>query len=138
MPDTPPRPPAGRYGSSSPTASRAASDRTLRLVGAVLGVLVLAGVAWFGYAYVAGTEVSGSVVAFRKVADDTVEARLEVHKDAEVAGVCTVRVLGSDGGVVGRKDVRIASDAERADPVVTVRTTGPAARLQLVGCQAAG
>jgi hypothetical protein len=142
MPDSPLRPPEGRY----PRASRAAggtgsgsgSDRTLRTVGAVLGVVMLAVLGWIGFSYVAGTDVSGSVITFRKVSDEAVEAKLEIHKAADVAGVCTLRVLGGDGGVVGRKDVRIETDAERADPVVTVRTTGPAARMRLVGCRAAG
>lgn len=137
MPDTPLRPPEGRYGRSSPATPEGKSDRTLRRVGAVLGVVMLAVVGWFGYAHVAGTEVSGSVVTFRKLSDRAVETTLEVHKDADVTGVCTVRVLGIDGGEVGRKDVRITSDEERVDPVVTVRTTGPAARMQLVGCRSA-
>ncbi|EST23746.1 hypothetical protein N566_25395 [Streptomycetaceae bacterium MP113-05] len=137
MPDTRARPPEGRYGRSGAEATGGGSDRGLRSAGVVLGVVLLALVGWFGYSYVAGTEVSGSVVTFRKISDESVEVKLEVHKDADVTGVCTLRVLGSEGGVVGRKDVRIGSGAERVDPVVTVRTTGPAARLQLAGCHVA-
>jgi hypothetical protein len=135
MPDTRARPPEGRYGRSG--AAAAGGDRGLRTVGAVLGVVLLALVGWFGWSYVGGTDVSGSVITFRKLSDESVEAKLEIHKDAGVTGVCTLRVLGIEGGVVGRKDVRIGGDAERVDPVVTVRTTGPAARMQLVGCHAA-
>ena len=138
MPDMPLRPPEGRYGrsASAAAAAGAGSDRGLYVVGAVLGVVALAVVGWFGFSYVAGTDVSGSVTTFRKVSDKAVQATLEVHKDAGVTGVCTLRVLGSDGGVVGRKDVRIEGEAERASPVVNVRTTGPAARMQLVDCKA--
>ncbi|MDT0380938.1 DUF4307 domain-containing protein [Streptomyces sp. DSM 42041] len=137
MADTRARPPEGRYGRSGAVAGGRDSERGLRTVGAVLGVALLALVGWFGWSYVAGSEVSGSVITFRKVSDESVEARLEIHKDAGVTGVCTVRVLGIEGGVVGRKDVRVSGGAERVDPVVTVRTTGPAARMQLVGCHGA-
>lgn len=138
MPDIQPRPPEGRYGRSARTASgREGADRGLRAVGVVLGVALVAVVGWIGYGYVAGTDVSGSVIAFRKVSDGAVEARLEVHRDAGVTGVCTLRVLGADGSVVGRKDVRIESGADSVEKRVTVRTTDPAARLQLVACHEA-
>ena len=54
------RPPEGRYGRSSD----ARADRTLKVVGGVLGVLLLALVGYFGYHYVGQNKISAEVIEF--------------------------------------------------------------------------
>ncbi|OEV08401.1 DUF4307 domain-containing protein [Streptomyces nanshensis] len=127
--------PAGRYGNASGGAARdARADRRLKIVGAVLGVLALAGIAWFGVDYIAGQSVSGQVIKFKVVSGRTVEVHLEVRKDAGAEGVCTIRARAADGGEVGRKDVTVRGGAEQVDTVASLRTTRRATSAELMGC----
>jgi hypothetical protein len=126
--------PQGRYGRSAD----ARADRTLRIVGAVLGAVMLGLVGWFGYDHVAGTKISAEMIKFDVTEADEVQVHLEVRKDERAAGSCTLRALAEDGGEVGRLDVRIdASDGSRVDEVVKIRTTRPATAAELLGCTAA-
>lgn len=125
------RPPEGRYGRSSDERA----DRTLKAVGAVLSVLLLGLIGWFGYHYVAQNEISAEMIGF-EVSDDSVRVHLEVHKDAGAAGYCTVRSQATDGAEVGRADFRFDEDATRIDEVVTLRTTSPGTSAELLGCHA--
>lgn len=130
------RPPEGRYGSAGSGHGRdARTDRRLRIVGGVLGVLSLAGIGWFGADYIGGQPVSGQVIKFKVVSGRTVEVHLEVRKDADAEGVCTLRARAADGAEVGRKDVKVAGGAERVDSVVSVRTTRRATSAELLGCE---
>ncbi|MGY3203723.1 DUF4307 domain-containing protein [Streptomyces sp. TE5632] len=125
------RPPEGRYGRTSDERA----DRTLKVVGAGLAAVMLALIGWFGYHYVAGSEISGEMIGF-DTSKETVRVRLEVHKDAGVDGYCTVRSQAVDGAEVGRADFRFDGDGTRFDEVVTLRTTSPAATAELLGCHA--
>lgn len=125
------RPPEGRYGRSSDERA----DRTLKAVGAVLSVLLLGLIGWFGYHYVAQNEISAEMIGF-EISDDSVRVHLEVHKDAGAAGYCTVRSQAADGAEVGRADFRFDEDATRIDEVVTLRTTSPGTSAELLGCHA--
>lgn len=127
------RPPEGRYGRSAD----ARADRTLKTVGFVLGAVLLAVVGWFGFSYVSGTDVSGELIKFKVVSDESVEAHLEIRKDADAHGVCTLRAMDKEDAEVGRKDVRVDSAESRIDTVVTMRTTGRAASVELVNCDTA-
>ena len=120
--------PDGRYGRS--VDERA--DRTLRIVGAVLGMI-----SWFGYAYITGQDVSGRVTGFKVVADDAVEVRLEVTKDKDTTGVCTVRTLDRYHNEVGRRDFTFGQRQGDVVKVVTVRTTARATSAELVDCASA-
>ncbi|MFI2375284.1 DUF4307 domain-containing protein [Streptomyces sp. NPDC018964] len=123
--------PEGRYGRSSDQQA----DRTLKAVGAVLSVLMVALIGWFGYHHVVQNEISAEVIGF-DVAEDSVKVHLEVHKDAGSAGYCTVRSQAEDGAEVGRADFRFDEDATRVDEVVTLRTTSRGTSAELVGCHA--
>lgn len=136
--------PEGRYGrrksaaaTGHATAADARTDRRLKIVGGVLGVLMLGLIAWIGGSYVSGQDVSGEMIKFKVVSKSAVEVHLEVRKDAGTAGVCTLRAQAEDGGEVGRKDVTIPAAPARVDEVFTLRVTGLATSAQLVGCQAA-
>ncbi|MGP3984999.1 DUF4307 domain-containing protein [Streptomyces sp. KR80] len=133
--------PADRYGRSSAGlrhgGSQARADRTLKIVGAVLGAGLLAVVAWSGVSYISGQKVSGELIKFKVVSDTAVEAHLEVRKDADTAGVCTLRAQAEDGGEVGRKDIRFDEREGRVDKVATVVTTRRATAVELIGCTSA-
>lgn len=123
--------PEGRYGRSSDERA----DHTLKIVGSVLGAALLVLVGWFAYHYIGQSEISAQVIAF-EAAHDTVQAHLEVHKDADAAGYCTLRSQAADGTEVGRADFRFAGSATRIDQVVTLRTTAPGTTAELLGCHA--
>ncbi|MFI9152171.1 DUF4307 domain-containing protein [Streptomyces sp. NPDC053367] len=121
--------PEGRYGRSSDERA----DRTLKVVGIALGAALLAVVGWFGYHYVAGTDISAQVIGFQ-AEDDRVKVHLEVHKDSGITGYCTVRSQAENGAEVGRADFRFDGSATRIDQVVTLRTTSRGTTAELVGC----
>ncbi|WP_086706842.1 DUF4307 domain-containing protein [Streptomyces antimycoticus] len=123
--------PDGRYGRSAD----ARADRTLKIVGAALGAGLLALIAWFGYDYIAGQDVSGRLTGFKVVADDAVDVRLEITKDKDVTGVCTVRTLDEYHDEVGRKDFTFDQREGDLVKVVTVRTTARATTAELIGCE---
>ncbi|MGC5036875.1 MULTISPECIES: DUF4307 domain-containing protein [unclassified Streptomyces] len=125
------RPPEGRYGRSSDERA----DRKLKVVGAVLAVLLLGVVGWFGYHYVAQNEISAEVISFEP-GKESVQVHLEVRKDAGTDGYCTVRSQAENGAEVGRADFRFDGDDTRIDKVVTLRTTSPGTTAQLLGCHA--
>jgi hypothetical protein len=128
-----PQPPAGRYGRAADAARDRRSDRTLKIVGSVLGALLVALVAWFGFHHVGGNEISGQLITFR-TAEDSVQVELEVFKDAGVTGYCTVRSQAESGAEVGRADFRFDEDATRVHRTVTLRTTSRGTTAELMGC----
>ncbi|GAA2628611.1 DUF4307 domain-containing protein [Streptomyces axinellae] len=147
-PETPGTPgatkvPEGRYGRTPSTRNTARggsggstdTDRGLKITGGVLGVLMLALIAWLGSSYIAGQEVSGEMIKFKVVSDSAVEVHLEVRKDAGTAGVCTLRTQAESGNEVGRKNAAIPAAKSRVDTVITVRTTARATSAELVGCE---
>jgi hypothetical protein len=123
--------PESRYGRSSDERA----DRTLKIIGAVLGALLLALVGYFAYHYVGKNKISGEVITFEP-SKDSVRVHLEVRKDAGASGYCTVRSQAEDGAEVGRADFRFDGDATRIDKAVTLRTTSPGTTAELLGCHA--
>ncbi|MEU3303977.1 MULTISPECIES: DUF4307 domain-containing protein [unclassified Streptomyces] len=124
--------PEGRYGRSADERA----DRKLKIVGAVLGAGLIAMIGWFGYDYVSGQRISAEIIKFDVTADDRVQVHLEVRKDADAQGSCTLRSRAEDGSEVGRRDVRFDARESRIDEVVTVRTTQRATSAELAGCVA--
>ncbi|MGW6025586.1 DUF4307 domain-containing protein [Streptomyces sp. NPDC055099] len=124
--------PDGRYGRERTADERA--DRKLKVIGSVLGVLFLLMIGWFGYDYVSGTKVSGEVIKFDVVSDSAVKVHLEVRKDADAKGYCTLRSQAEDGEEVGRADFRFDQNAGRIDRVVTLRTKAQGTSAELLGC----
>ncbi|MER5374164.1 MULTISPECIES: DUF4307 domain-containing protein [unclassified Streptomyces] len=125
------RPPQGRYGRSSDERA----DRTLKLVGAVLGAALLALLGYFAYHYVGQNKISAEVISFKATAN-SVQAHLEVRKDAGTSGYCTVRSQAENGAEVGRADFRFSGSDTRIDRVVTLRTTAQGTTAELLGCHA--
>ncbi|MEW2394510.1 DUF4307 domain-containing protein [Streptomyces sp. NPDC046862] len=123
--------PEGRYGRSADERA----DRTLKIVGAVLGAGLLVLIGWFAYHYVGGNKISAEVIAFETSATE-VKVHLEVRKDAGASGYCTLRSQAEDGAEVGRRDFHFDGDATRIDKVVTLRTTSRGTTAELLGCHA--
>ncbi|MDQ0811537.1 hypothetical protein QFZ63_003251 [Streptomyces sp. B3I7] len=124
--------PEGRYG----RAADERADHTLRIVGIALGVALLVLVGWLGYHYVGQSEISGQVITFQAVSDERVQAHLEVRKDADASGYCTLRSQSANGTEVGRADFRFDGRQTRIDRVVTLRTTAKGSTAELLGCHA--
>ncbi|MDJ0465130.1 DUF4307 domain-containing protein [Streptomyces sp. H27-C3] len=125
--------PESRYGRSPDQRA----DRKLKIAGAVLGALFLAMIGWFGYDYIAGQKISAEVIKFDTVSDTEVKVHLEVRKDADATGTCTLRSIAENGSEVGRRDVRIGQKStERIDEIYPVRTTSRATSTELTGCTA--
>lgn len=124
--------PDGRYGRERTADERA--DRKLKIIGSVLGVLFLLMIGWFGYDYVSGSKVSGEVIKFDVVSAGAVKVHLEVRKDADAKGYCTLRSQAEDGEEVGRADFRFDQNDGRIDKVVTLRTKARGTSAELIGC----
>ncbi|MEU5917821.1 DUF4307 domain-containing protein [Streptomyces sp. NPDC004288] len=124
--------PEGRYGRSADERA----DRKLRVVGAVLGVVFLGVLGWFGWYYVVDNKISAEMIKFEVVSDAEVQVHLEIRKDEGAEGVCTLRSRSEDGTEVARKDVRVDDAASRIDRVFTLRTTARATSAELIGCTA--
>jgi hypothetical protein len=124
--------PEGRYGRSADDRA----DRKLKIVGAGLGVALLGVIGWFGYDYIAGQKISAEVIKFSVTSDSEVQVHLEVRKEADATGTCTLRSRSADGGEVGRLDVAVGQGRTRIDEVVKVRTTARGTSAELVQCTA--
>jgi len=123
--------PEGRYGRSADERA----DRKLKIIGSVLGVALLLLVGWFAYHYVGGNKISAEVISFDTSAG-SVKVHLEVRKDADADGYCTIRSQAENGAEVGRADFRFDQNATRIDKVVTLRTTSQGTTAELLGCHA--
>ncbi len=124
--------PEARYGRSSDERA----DRTLKVVGAVLAVLFLAVIGWFGYDYITGKQAfSGELIASKVVSASEVEVKLDITKDAGTDGVCTVRALAESGAEVGRKDFVFEQRTDQVTKVFTLRTTEKATAAELLSCK---
>ncbi|MGW8887645.1 DUF4307 domain-containing protein [Streptomyces sp. NPDC055749] len=126
--------PQGRYGRSEDQRA----DRKLKIIGSVLGAGLLGVIVWIGFDYVGGQDISAEVIKSKVVSDDRAEAHLEVRKDPDAGGYCTLRALSEDGGEVARKDFRFDEPSGRIDQVVSLRTTSRATAVELLSCTADG
>ncbi|ARQ68879.1 DUF4307 domain-containing protein [Streptomyces marincola] len=135
MADVRARTPEGRYGRSG--AADARTDRRLRVVGAVLGALLLGFIAWAGVSYIGEQKVTAELTGFQVVSDERIDVNLQVRKPADSDGVCTVRAQADDGLEVGRADFTFADEGDSTHRTVTLRTTARATSAELMGCSEA-
>lgn len=127
-----PRPDA-RYG--SPRLSR----RARRRVAIALGVLVAAAgivIAVIGYQRISTSAVTGSLVGYRLVDDETASVTISVTRsDPSRPVACIVRVRATNGSETGRRELLVPpSEATTVQVTTTVKSSQPPVMADVYGC----
>ncbi|MYV98878.1 DUF4307 domain-containing protein [Streptomyces sp. SID3343] len=120
--------PATRYGKG---ATR--NDRGLKIAFAVFLVLLVSATIWIGLD-VANPGVRGSIPSFEVTSDSSVEAQIEVRKDADKEAVCVLRSRDKDGIEVGRRELRFDKGEKKIDRTETLQTAGKPNTAELEDC----
>ncbi|CKP60953.1 Conserved membrane protein of uncharacterised function [Mycobacterium tuberculosis] len=127
-----PRPDA-RYG--RPRLSR----RARRRVAIALGVLVAAAgivIAVIGYQRISTSAVTGSLVGYRLVDDETASVTISVTRsDPSRPVACIVRVRATNGSETGRRELLVPpSEATTVQVTTTVKSPQPPVMADVYGC----
>lgn len=127
-----PRPDA-RYG--RPRLSR----RARRRVAIALGVLVAAAgivIAVIGYQRISTSAVTGSLVGYRLVDDETASVTISVTRsDPSRPVACIVRVRATNGSETGRRELLVPpSEATTVQVPTTVKSSQPPVMADVYGC----
>lgn len=127
-----PRPDA-RYG--RPRLSRGARRR----VAIALGVLVAAAgivIAVIGYQRISTSAVTGSLVGYRLVDDETASVTISVTRsDPSRPVACIVRVRATNGSETGRRELLVPpSEATTVQVTTTVKSSQPPVMADVYGC----
>lgn len=127
-----PRPDA-RYG--RPRLSR----RARRRVAIALGVLVAAAgivIAVIGYQRISTSAVTGSLVGYRLVDDETASVTISVTRsDPSRPMACIVRVRATNGSETGRRELLVPpSEATTVQVTTTVKSSQPPVMADVYGC----
>lgn len=127
-----PRPDA-RYG--RPRLSR----RARRRVAIALGVLVAAAgivIAVIGYQRISTSAVTGSLVGYRLVDDETASVTISVTRSNPSRPVaCIVRVRATNGSETGRRELLVPpSEATTVQVTTTVKSSQPPVMADVYGC----
>lgn len=127
-----PRPDA-RYG--RPRLSR----RARRRVAIALGVLVAAAgivIAVIGYQRISTSAVTGSLVGYRLVDDETASVTISVTRsDPSRPVACIVRVRATNGSETGRRELLVPpSEATTVQVMTTVKSSQPPVMADVYGC----
>lgn len=127
-----PRPDA-RYG--RPRLSR----RARRRVAIALGVLVAAAgivIAIIGYQRISTSAVTGSLVGYRLVDDETASVTISVTRsDPSRPVACIVRVRATNGSETGRRELLVPpSEATTVQVTTTVKSSQPPVMADVYGC----
>lgn len=127
-----PRPDA-RYG--RPRLSR----RARRRVAIALGVLVAAAgivIAVIGYQRISTSAVTGSLVGYRLIDDETASVTISVTRsDPSRPVACIVRVRATNGSETGRRELLVPpSEATTVQVTTTVKSSQPPVMADVYGC----
>lgn len=127
-----PRPDA-RYG--RPRLSR----RARRRVAIAPGVLVAAAgivIAVIGYQRISTSAVTGSLVGYRLVDDETASVTISVTRsDPSRPVACIVRVRATNGSETGRRELLVPpSEATTVQVTTTVKSSQPPVMADVYGC----
>ena len=121
--------PAGRYGMDLAEKDRRIHKVYLAVV--VLAVLLMGGLT---AVYVMGSPVNGEVETFQVVSSSEVQIHLQVTKNADQDGSCTVRSRDANGDVVGQTTVTVPKALSTWDTIVSLKTTSLGTTGELVSC----
>lgn len=133
MTHTPIPRPDTRYG--RPRLSR----RARRRVAIALGVLVAAAgivIAVIGYQRISTSAVTGSLVGYRLVDDETASVTISVTRsDPSRPVACIVRVRATNGSETGRRELLVPpSEATTVQVTTTVKSSQPPVMADVYGC----
>lgn len=133
MTHTPIPRPDDRYG--RPRLSR----RARRRVAIALGVLVAAAgivIAVIGYQRISTSAVTGSLVGYRLVDDETASVTISVTRsDPSRPVACIVRVRATNGSETGRRELLVPpSEATTVQVTTTVKSSQPPVMADVYGC----
>lgn len=133
MTHTPIPRPEARYG--RPRLSR----RARRRVAIALGVLVAAAgivIAVIGYQRISTSAVTGSLVGYRLVDDETASVTISVTRsDPSRPVACIVRVRATNGSETGRRELLVPpSEATTVQVTTTVKSSQPPVMADVYGC----
>lgn len=133
MTHTPILRPDARYG--RPRLSR----RARRRVAIALGVLVAAAgivIAVIGYQRISTSAVTGSLVGYRLVDDETASVTISVTRsDPSRPVACIVRVRATNGSETGRRELLVPpSEATTVQVTTTVKSSQPPVMADVYGC----
>lgn len=133
MTHTPSPRPDARYG--RPRLSR----RARRRVAIALGVLVAAAgivIAVIGYQRISTSAVTGSLVGYRLVDDETASVTISVTRsDPSRPVACIVRVRATNGSETGRRELLVPpSEATTVQVTTTVKSSQPPVMADVYGC----
>lgn len=133
MTHTPVPRPDARYG--RPRLSR----RARRRVAIALGVLVAAAgivIAVIGYQRISTSAVTGSLVGYRLVDDETASVTISVTRsDPSRPVACIVRVRATNGSETGRRELLVPpSEATTVQVTTTVKSSQPPVMADVYGC----
>lgn len=133
MTHTPITRPDARYG--RPRLSR----RARRRVAIALGVLVAAAgivIAVIGYQRISTSAVTGSLVGYRLVDDETASVTISVTRsDPSRPVACIVRVRATNGSETGRRELLVPpSEATTVQVTTTVKSSQPPVMADVYGC----
>lgn len=125
--------PDARYG--RPRRSR----RARRRVAIALGVLVAAAgivIAVIGYQRISTSAVTGSLVGYRLVDDETASVTISVTRsDPSRPVACIVRVRATNGSETGRRELLVPpSEATTVQVTTTVKSSQPPVMADVYGC----
>lgn len=111
-------------------------DRIFAIV--VAGVAILGFGGWsIGYAVWQASTVTGSIIGYKVIDDNSAKVSLQVVRATEDSVLCDVRALAADFGVVGFKTVSFAAGQEDSPTLtdITVRTTHRAVSSDVKNCR---
>lgn len=104
----------------------------------VAGAAILGFGGWsIGYAVWQASSVTGTVIAYKVIDENSAKVSLQVVRATQAAVECDVRALAADFGVVGFKTVTFAAGQEDSPTLtdITVRTTHRAVSADVKNCR---
>lgn len=115
------------------------SHRARRRVAIALGVLVAAAgivIAVIGYQRISTSAVTGSLVGYRLVDDETASVTISVTRsDPSRPVACIVRVRATNGSETGRRELLVPpSEATTVQVTTTVKSSQPPVMADVYGC----
>lgn len=115
------------------------SRRARRRVAIALGVLVAAAgivIAVIGYQRISTSAVTGSLVGYRLVDDETASVTISVTRsDPSRPVACIVRVRATNGSETGRRELLVPpSEATTVQVTTTVKSSQPPVMADVYGC----